>query len=95
MDAAIKQLKSPLAMGFSVDPEANTVLCLASVSQEMSGKLPANEWVTKVAEIIGGKGGGKATGAQAVGNHPQKIDEAIAIAKQFAELRIGSVTNGN
>jgi len=82
LDAAIKQLKSPLAMGFSIDPETNTVLCLAAVAQEMSEKLPANEWVTKVTEVIGGKGGGKATGAQAVGAHPDKVDEAIGIARQ-------------
>ena len=50
--------------------------------------LTAQEWVSKVCEKVGGKGGGKDQQAQAVGNNPDAIKDACELAKQFAKIKI-------
>ena len=57
--------------------------------QEMSGNgLTASEWVKSVAALIGGKGGGSKTSAQASGTNVEKLSEAVEAAKLFASSRV-------
>ncbi len=62
---------------------------LALVSKDMTGKVKAGAIVSKVAAIVGGKGGGRPDMAQAGGSMPDKLDEAIAkvpeIVKELLE----------
>ena len=57
--------------------------------QAFAGKgLTASEWVKSVASIIGGKGGGSETNAQASGVKTEKLSEAVEAAKQYASSRV-------
>ena len=50
--------------------------------------MTASEWVKSVAPIIGGKGGGSKTNAQASGVGVDKLSEAVEAAKQYASSRV-------
>jgi len=50
---------------------------LAMVSKELTGRIKAGDLVSRVAAIVGGKGGGRPDMAQAGGPMPDKLDEAI------------------
>ena len=62
------------------------VMLVAMVSDSLvaSGQLHAGQWVRAVAPVVDGGGGGKATLAQAGGKRPEKLDEALAAAAQWA-----------
>ncbi|MFH1812128.1 MAG: alanine--tRNA ligase [Pseudomonadota bacterium] len=56
---------------------------LVAVTQDLTGTLHAGKLVKQLAGIIGGSGGGRADFAQAGGNDPGKIDEALARALEL------------
>ncbi|XP_013181141.1 PREDICTED: alanine--tRNA ligase, cytoplasmic [Papilio xuthus] len=93
LDGALKQVKQMLpntaAMFFSIDDETSKIYCLAAVPKSLNEKgLLASEWVQSIVSVMGGKGGGKAESAQASGNNPKSITEAIKIAKEFASSKL-------
>ena len=51
--------------------------------------LKANEWINEISTLLDGKGGGRAESAQATGNNPAKLAEAIQIATRFAQSKLG------
>lgn len=51
--------------------------------------LKANEWVSSVSSLMGGKGGGKAENAQASGPNAAAKTEIITTALRFAEQKLG------
>lgn len=51
---------------------------LAIVSKDLTKRIKAGDLVNRVAAIVGGRGGGRPDMAQAGGNMPDKIHEAIA-----------------
>ena len=50
--------------------------------------LKANEWVGQVSTIMQGKGGGKDVSAQATGTNVGCLEEVMALAKKFVELKL-------
>lgn len=93
LDGALKQVKqlqpNTAAMFFSVDEDSNKIFCLAAVPKSLNEKgLLASEWVQSVVPVIGGKGGGKAESAQASGNNVKALDEAIKVAREFANSKL-------
>ncbi|XP_076350438.1 alanine--tRNA ligase, cytoplasmic-like [Tachypleus tridentatus] len=91
LDGALKQVKSispeTAAMFFSAGN--GKVICLSSVPKGAVSKgLKANEWVQEISGVIDGKGGGKEEAAQATGTRVSSLDEAMKLAKQFAELKL-------
>ncbi|XP_071785467.1 alanine--tRNA ligase, cytoplasmic-like [Asterias amurensis] len=95
LDGALKEFKSGLpntpAILFSVDNEIGKILCMAQVPKDVVSKgLKANEWVKQVTEVINGKGGGKELSAQATGDRVDGIEEAVRLAKEFAQLKLAS-----
>jgi alanyl-tRNA synthetase len=75
------QLKSKLGSGVVVlgAVEGDRVLLVASVTQDLAGRLKAGEIIKPVAERVGGKGGGRPDFAQAGGNKPDQVDAALAL----------------
>ena len=64
------------------------ILGLLLVSSELVSKgINATEVIASVAKNIGGSGGGKDTFAQAGGDSPQGIKEAIEEAKKILEKK--------
>uniref|UniRef100_A0A8C9RQE9 Alanine--tRNA ligase n=1 Tax=Scleropages formosus TaxID=113540 RepID=A0A8C9RQE9_SCLFO len=73
------------AMLFSIDSEADKILCLCQVPQEVADQgLKASEWVQEVCPLLDGKGGGKDTSAQATGHNAHCLQEALQLASKFA-----------
>ncbi|XP_063838853.1 alanine--tRNA ligase, cytoplasmic [Ostrinia nubilalis] len=93
LDSALKQVKQlcpkTAAIFFSVDNESGKIYCLAAVPKSINERgLLASEWVQSVVNIMGGKGGGKAESAQASGNNPQNLKEALKVAEEFAKSKL-------
>lgn len=50
--------------------------------------LKANEWASKAAAVVGGKGGGKAEIAQGAGPDVSKADEAVKEAERVVKATL-------
>jgi alanyl-tRNA synthetase len=67
------------------------VTLLAAVTEDLHGKgLEAGKLVGEVAKVVGGKGGGRKDLAQAGGNDPSKLGEAMERAKAIIHERLGA-----
>lgn len=93
LDAALKQVKaiSPetSAMFVSVDADTKKIFCLSAVPKSAIEKgLKANEWVSHISQLMGGKGGGKPESAQASGTNYEKIDDILELATAFAKTKL-------
>eukprot|EP01133_Synstelium_polycarpum_P018805 gene18805-22496_t len=83
-----KKCPNTAVLLLSADEEKKKVCVISNVpakSDVASKGLTANGWVVKVAEMLGGKGGGKTDVAQGTGNDITKVSEAVDFAKSFAE----------
>ncbi|KAK5902699.1 hypothetical protein CesoFtcFv8_007932 [Champsocephalus esox] len=94
LNESLKLLKSQspqtAAMLFTVDPEAGKITCLCQVPQDVAKRgLKASEWVQELCPLLDGKGGGKDMSAQATGKNTQCMQEALQMANQFAQLKLG------
>ena len=58
------------------------VSLLCAVAKDAVGRIHAGHVIKQVAAIVGGSGGGRPDLAQAGGKQPEKLDEAIAQARQ-------------
>ncbi len=75
------QLKDKLGSGVVVlgAVEGDKVFLVASVTKDLAGRLKAGELIKPLAELCGGRGGGRADFAQAGGTEPDKVDAALAL----------------
>ena len=75
------QLKDKLGSGVVVlaAVEGDKVFLVASVSKDLTATLKAGDIIKPVAELCGGRGGGRADFAQAGGTQPDKVDAALAL----------------
>jgi alanyl-tRNA synthetase len=64
-------------LGAEIAGKANL---LVAVSKNLSGTIKAGDLIRKIAPIVGGSGGGKPELAQAGGNQPEQLGEALAMA---------------
>jgi alanyl-tRNA synthetase len=78
---AADQLKDRLGSGVVVlgAVEGDRVHLVAGVTKDLIGTLKAGDLIRPVAELVGGRGGGRADFAQAGGNKPDKVDQALAL----------------
>ena len=90
---AVDQLKSKLrsaAIVLASVQAADKVLVIAGVTADHSEKVKAGDLVNVVAQKIGGRGGGRADMAQAGGNDPARLDEALAAVEPWIRARIAA-----
>src|SRR5882672_7295961 len=75
------QLKDKLGSGVVVlaAVEGDKVSLVASVTKDLTSKLKAGDIIKPVAELVGGRGGGRPDFAQAGGNRPENVDQALAM----------------
>ncbi len=66
------------------------VLLLVAVTDDLTKKIEAGKLVGEMAKVVGGKGGGRKDMAQAGGNDPSKLGEALALAKKTAQEKLGA-----
>jgi alanyl-tRNA synthetase len=64
-----------IALGAAIGGKANL---LVVVTKGLSSTIKAGDIIKQIAPIVGGSGGGKPELAQAGGNQPEKLDEALA-----------------
>ena len=69
------------------ESEGKAVL-LVSVTPDLTGRLKAGELIRPMAEVVGGRGGGKPELAQAGGSDPGRLDEALALFTTEVEKRL-------
>src|SRR5688572_6894377 len=88
---AVDRLKSKLrsaAIVLASVQQADKVVLIAGVTDDQIGKVKAGDLVNVVAQMIGGRGGGRPDMAQAGGNDPTKLDEALAAVAPWVESRL-------
>ncbi len=72
-----------IVLGSAAEGKANL---LVAVTRDLTERLSAGRLVQKLAERVGGKGGGRPDLAQAGGTQPENLDQALATSRR-ADLR--------
>jgi alanyl-tRNA synthetase len=65
------------------------VSLVSSVSAGVSARVSAGALIGEVAKLVGGKGGGRPDFAQAGGNDPSKLDEALRKVPELVSAKLG------
>ncbi|HVN33393.1 MAG TPA: alanine--tRNA ligase [Thermoanaerobaculaceae bacterium] len=81
------KLKSGIVVLGMASGDAATLL--AAVTEDLTPRISAGEIVKRLAPVVDGKGGGKASLAQAGGKAPGKLPEALRLAPKVVEELLG------
>ncbi len=84
----LRQTGTVAAMIAARDEDKVTLIAMVDKKLTETGKFKASDWVKITAEVVGGSGGGKPTLAQAGGKQPEKLPEALEVAKRHARERL-------
>lgn len=81
----VDDLKNKVGSGVIVLAAVNgdKVSLIAGVTKDLTGKVKAGDLIKNVATCVGGKGGGRPDMAQAGGNLPAKVPEALSSAESW------------
>ena len=79
------QLQSGVVVLGLVDGDKVTLLVAITADVAKAGKLHAGKIIGELATLVGGKGGGKPELAQAGGNLPDKLNDALAHAQLLVQ----------
>ena len=66
------------------------VFLLAGVTKELTSKLHAGNLIKEIVKEVGGSGGGRPDMAQAGGNRPDKLEDALHLAEKLIREKLGS-----
>ena len=85
IDNAKNQIQSGIVVAGCA--ENGKVFLAVGVTNDLTGKYHAGKIIGRVAERVGGKGGGRADLAQAGGTQPELLDKALeSVPKIIKEL---------
>ncbi len=86
----VDQLKNKLGKAVIVlgTVRGDKVALVAGVSKALTDRIKAGEVVNLVAQGVGGKGGGRPDMAQAGGNQPEKLPEALQSAIEYIRKKV-------
>ncbi len=86
------QLKNKLGSAVVVlaTVKGDKVSLVAGVTKDLTQRLKAGDLVRMVAEKVGGKGGGRPDMAQAGGNDPDALPEALAAVEPWVRAQLAS-----
>ena len=87
----VDQLKSKLGTAVIVlgTVKGDKVSLVAGVTKDSTDKVQAGDLVNYVAQQVGGKGGGRPDLAQAGGNNPSALPDALAGVSDWVRERVG------
>jgi alanyl-tRNA synthetase len=87
----LDQLKNKLGSAAVVlaAVDGNKVSLVAGVTKDQTGRLQAGELVNAVARQVGGKGGGRPDMAQAGGDDPSSLDNALSSVEGWVREQLG------
>jgi alanyl-tRNA synthetase len=81
-----KAKRAVVVIGWAEDGK---VTLMAAVTEDLTKKgVAAGKLVGEVAKVVGGKGGGRPEMAQAGGNDPSKLGEALTLARKLATEKL-------
>ena len=83
VDVARAKLGKAVVMLLSVDKDKNKANIVVGVSKDLTDKVKAGNVIREVADILGGKGGGRPDMAQGGGTKLENLDNAF---KKFEEI---------
>mgnify|MGYP000308388747 CR=1 FL=1 len=88
----VDQLKNKLGSGAIVlaTVSGDKVSLVAGVTKDATGRIKAGDLVNLVATQVGGKGGGRPDMAQAGGNDPSKLDDALRGVTDWVKQQISA-----
>jgi alanyl-tRNA synthetase len=69
--------------------QGGKVSLVAGVTGDLTDRAKAGDLVKLAAESVGGRGGGRPDMAQAGGNDPSGIPDALALVEPWARERLG------
>jgi alanyl-tRNA synthetase len=85
----LRRKVSPAAVLLAAHAEGKVTI-VAGITRDLESRgVHAGKWVGTVAEVVGGKGGGKPDMAQAGGKNPEKLPEALAVARKAIATMLG------
>jgi len=87
MDQLKSKLKSAAIVLASVQ-EGDKVVLIAGVTSDQVSRLKAGDLVNVVAQKVGGRGGGRPDMAQAGGNDPSGLDDALASVSAWVQSQL-------
>ena len=64
------------------------MVLVAGVTADLTGRIKAGELIGFIAAKVGGKGGGRPDFAQAGGNQPAALDEALGAVTPWVRSRL-------
>jgi alanyl-tRNA synthetase len=87
---AVDRLKNKLSPAVVVlaTVEEGKVRLVAGVTKETTSRIKAGELISEIAQLVGGKGGGRPDMAQAGGNDPAGLAAALARVPEFVTERL-------
>ncbi len=87
VDKMKDKLRSAVIVLGGIDNQ-NKLNIIAGVTTDCTTRIKANDLVSYVAKQVGGQGGGRADLAQAGGNLPDKLDEALGSVYPWVEEKL-------
>ncbi len=92
MRTLVDQLRDKLGSGVVVlgSTSNGNVSLIVGVTKDLTGRVQAGKVISKVAEKVGGKGGGRPDLAEAGGKNPESLDAALDEAYSVVESFLGS-----
>ncbi|KAF2345055.1 Alanine-tRNA ligase eukaryota/bacteria, partial [Trinorchestia longiramus] len=90
LNDALKEVKNgPPSLFISADDDTGKILAMASVPKDAVNKgLSADQWVKNLAQLLDGKGGGKAENAQLSGTNVAALEQALVLSHKFAQQKL-------
>ena len=86
------ELKRPRELGLALKPMKPGDYEVGVVTKDLVPRVSAKELVTLAANVVGGKGGGRADSAQGGGPDAARLSEALEAAQREAKDRLSRVT---
>lgn len=68
--------------------QADKVFLLVGVTKDLTSRIHAGSLIKEIVKEVGGSGGGRPDMAQAGGNRPEKLDDALELARRLIEENI-------
>ncbi len=90
MRALVDQLRAKVGSGVVVLGSATDgkVALIAGVTKDLTSRIQAGKVIGQVAQKVGGKGGGRPDMAEAGGDKPEVLDQALSEVPQVVESMI-------